>query len=190
MGLSNRKQIKVAFAGKSRAGKDTLAHELSKAYRAEGKGVVTYAFAEGIKEVYKKYFSHIADTEKPRDAYIKIGEAFREIDPRVWVLNLKEKVDRSYQWDVVIVTDLRREVELDYLRKEGFSIVMLGADDEVRVARAEALGEKLDLNNEGDEEVDLIDYDMYVDSTNTFTPLDIQKVKEALDKKIVERAVN
>lgn len=190
MGLSNSNQLKIAFVGKSRAGKDTLARELSKSYREEGKGVVTYAFADGIKEIFVKYFGHLKLSEKPRNAYITIGESFRRIDPRVWVLHLKEKLEKSYQWDVVMVTDLRREVELEYLRKEGFIIVFVEADDDVRVARAEELGETLDLNNKGDEEVDLIDYDISVNSNYVFTETHVDNIKRVIHKSFIESAVN
>lgn len=166
MGLSNSKQIRIAISGKSRSGKDTLADAIKAEFKRQGKTVIPLAFADGIKEIYKQNFRYVKTDCKPREAYITIGEAFRAVDENVWVERLKGRVEESYQWDVVIVTDLRRKNEEEYLKDDGFTTILVDASDDIRIARAKALGEHLEASNAGDDEVDLLTPDITIHNDN------------------------
>lgn len=176
---SNNKH-RIAICGKSRAGKDLVASKLREMFQARGNTVVTHAFADGIKDIYKQHFYKVHTNSKPRDAYIAIGETFRSIYPNVWVDKLKSRVEESYQWDVQIITDLRRLNEEEYLREAGFTIVYVYASDDIRIARAASLGEILEVDNDGDAEVDKIKYDIKVDSSKPLTSEEISQLYNEL----------
>lgn len=157
--------IKIAIAGTSRAGKDTFANVLEKELRAQGYDVVKVAFADYLKQIHEMFFSYMNTTEKPRDAYITLGNAFREIDPNFWIrpveqLSRKLETANDELADVpplaMIITDTRYYNEALWAQQEGYTVVKVDADPLIRQARAEALGETLKLDNEGDMQVDLI----------------------------------
>lgn len=162
--------IKIALAGTARAGKDTFANVLGRELESQGYEVVKVAFADYLKQLYEQLFSHIPTTTKPRDAYITLGNAFREIDPNFWIRPIENLVEILESEDsalnlfsnglpkpvALIITDTRYYNEALWAEQEGFLVVKVDADPLIRQARAEALGETLKLDNEGDMEVDLI----------------------------------
>lgn len=178
MSIKNKNQIRIAIAGKSRAGKDYVASVIRDYFHNKGKSVVTKAFADGIKDIYKQHFRGLGTQVKPRDAYISIGETFRQIDKDVWVKQLKNAVHYAYQWDVLIVTDLRRLNEEEYLKEDGFTIIKVDASDRIRVKRAAELGEVLEVDNKGDNEVDKIKEDILLDTTGSPSPEEIISILE------------
>lgn len=162
--------IKIALAGTARAGKDTFGNILERELESQGYDVVKVAFADYLKELYQQLFAHIPTTTKPRDAYITLGNAFREIDINFWIRPV-ESISRSLEEHganygiaeeasirelALIITDTRYYNEALWAEQEGFLVVKVDADPLIRQARAEALGETLKLDNEGDMEVDLI----------------------------------
>lgn len=157
--------IKIALAGTARAGKDTFANVLERELESQGYDVIKVAFADYLKEIYEQLFAHIPTTTKPRDAYITLGNAFREIDPNFWIRPIEQITryleDGEMAGDqtapvALIITDTRYYNEALWAEQEGFLVVKVDADPLIRQARAEALGETLKLDNEGDMEVDLI----------------------------------
>lgn len=156
--------IKIALAGTARAGKDTFANVLERELESQGYDVVKVAFADYLKELYQQLFSHIPTTTKPRDAYITLGNAFREIDPNFWIRPIEQITHYLEDGEealasalvALIITDTRYYNEALWAEQEGFLVVKVDADPLIRQARAEALGETLKLDNEGDMEVDLI----------------------------------
>lgn len=162
--------IKIALAGTARAGKDTFANVLEQELSKQGYDVIRVAFADYLKEIYQQFFGHLVNNEKPRDAYVTLGNAFREIDINFWIRPI-ESISR-YLEDrestlasapvAMIITDTRYFNEALWASQEGFLVVKVDADPLIRQARAEALGETLKLDNEGDSEVDLIQPDLTI----------------------------
>lgn len=179
--------IKIALAGTARAGKDTFGNILERELESQGYDVIKVAFADYLKEIYQQLFAHIPTTTKPRDAYITLGNAFREIDTDFWIRPV-EQISRSLQdYDAnsgldttgtaneiaLIITDTRYYNEALWAEQEGFLVVKVDADPLIRQARAEALGETLKLDNEGDMEVELIQphITVYNNGDDDFTAL-------------------
>lgn len=162
--------IKIALAGTARSGKDTFGNILEQELSKQGYDVVRVAFADYLKEIYQQFFGHLVNNEKPRDAYVTLGNAFREIDINFWIRPI-ESISR-YLEDrestlasapvAMIITDTRYFNEALWASQEGFLVVKVDADPLIRQARAEALGETLKLDNEGDSEVDLIQPDLTI----------------------------
>ena len=171
--------IKIALAGTARAGKDTFANVLERELESQGYEVVKVAFADYLKEIYEQLFSHIPTTTKPRDAYITLGNAFREIDTDFWIRPIGAITTHLEQFEnedspvALIITDTRYYNEALWAEQEGFLVVKVDADPLIRQARAEALGETLKLDNEGDMEVDLIQphITVYNNGDDDFTAL-------------------
>ena len=157
-------QLRFAICGTSRAGKDTFAAILNKRLEERGMAKATnLAFAAPLKQLYKMFFSHVETSEKPRDAYVTMGNAFREIDGDVWIYPLMSAANEAWQkGNSIIVTDTRYENEANVLAERGFIIIKVVADDFIRKERSNALGEELDLNNQGDAEVGFIKEDLLV----------------------------
>ncbi|WAX15687.1 hypothetical protein EG103P3_00018 [Enterococcus phage EG103P3] len=162
--------IKIALAGTARAGKDTFARVLEQELSKQGYDVIKVAFADYLKEIYQQFFGHLVNNEKPRDAYVTLGNAFREIDINFWIrpiesiLHYLEDNEATLASSPVamIITDTRYFNEALWASQEGFLVVKVDADPLIRQARAEALGETLKLDNEGDSEVDLIQPDLTI----------------------------
>ncbi|WAX15483.1 hypothetical protein EG103P1_00019 [Enterococcus phage EG103P1] len=160
--------IKIALAGTSRAGKDTFANVLEQELSKQGYDVIRVAFADYLKEIYQQFFGHLVNNEKPRDAYVTLGNAFREIDINFWIRPIEAARDYLENTEgfgnpvAMIITDTRYFNEALWASQEGFLVVKVDADPLIRQARAEALGETLKLDNEGDSEVDLIQPDLTI----------------------------
>lgn len=164
--------IKIALAGTARAGKDTFANVLEQELSQQGYNVIRVAFADYLKEIYQQFFGHLVNNEKPRDAYVTLGNAFREIDINFWIRPVEiirqqletasDKLDGVVPPLAMIITDTRYYNEALWASQEGFLMVKVDADPLIRQSRAEALGETLKLDNEGDSEVDLIQPDVTI----------------------------
>ena len=160
--------IKIALAGTARAGKDTFARVLEQELSKQGYEVIKVAFADYLKEIYEQFFGHLVNNEKPRDAYVTLGSAFREIDINFWIRPVEairdyfENTEGFGKPVAMIITDTRYFNEALWASQEGFLVVKVDADPLIRQARAEALGETLKLDNEGDSEVDLIQPDLTI----------------------------
>lgn len=160
--------IKIALAGTARAGKDTFANVLEQELSKQGYDVIRVAFADYLKEIYQQFFGHLVNNEKPRDAYVTLGNAFREIDVNFWIRPVEAARDYLENTEgfgnpvAMIITDTRYFNEALWASQEGFLVVKVDADPLIRQARAEALGETLKLDNEGDSEVDLIQPDLTI----------------------------
>lgn len=160
--------IKIALAGTARAGKDTFANVLEQELSKQGYDVIRVAFADYLKEIYQQFFGHLVNNEKPRDAYVTLGNAFREIDINFWIRPIEAARDYLENTEgfgnpvAMIITDTRYFNEALWASQEGFLVVKVDADPLIRQARAEALGETLKLDNEGDSEVDLIQPDVTI----------------------------
>ena len=126
-----KQQLRIAITGTSRSGKDTFAQAIQKKLVEMGFAeAMPIAFADPLKQLYKRYFFYMEDKEKPRDAYVTIGNAMREVDENVWINNLLIQAARD--WDEgfsTLVTDVRFENEAKTLINDyGFILVKVDAD--------------------------------------------------------------
>lgn len=132
---------KIAFTGKMRSGKDYLAR-----YMRNKHFYKRFAFGDEIRRVTKElYPEQFADGAKPRSLLQEFGEMAREHDRDVWVKALFRSMEENSH-DIfdgrVVVTDLRQPHEFDALRRNGFVIVKVEADDEVRLERMRQAGDR------------------------------------------------
>jgi dephospho-CoA kinase len=158
--------MKVAITGKMRSGKDTLAKHF-----IDNDNSNQIAFGDGIKRVARNYFPQIVAKGKPRKLYQDIGQQFRAIDPDVWVKDLDRTMVNLMDIGETdfVVTDVRQMNEYEYLKRQGFTVIKVEAEDEIRIERIKAKGDTFnpeDFYHETETAVDAIPYD-YLISNNT-----------------------
>lgn len=181
-------QIRIALTGKLRSGKSEIAENLQYNH-----GLMEVAFGDELKRVADELFDgteveeyasepryrgetyipflyedDIVGHRKPRRRYQDFGQAMRQLDPNVWIRKVERSVD---VWgnlrDVrgVVVSDLRQPNEYDWACKNGFTIIRISADDEIRLQRAQEAEDNFtmeDLEHETEQHIDgfSVDYDV------------------------------
>lgn len=164
--------MKIAVAGNIRSGKDTLSD-----YFIEMNNLHQLAFAEGIADVIDRYFPDARKNGKPRKHYQVIGQAFRELNPDIWVEWLDAELKKYPDIPNIIVTDLRQPNEYDYLAKNGFTIVKVEADFEIRKERALKAGDNFNIeafNHETEMHIAAMPCDYLVSNNDTLEGLYMQ----------------
>lgn len=168
-------QIKIGLLGEMRAGKDTVAEIIVEELGQRNTDL--YAFSSGIHDVIKRYLPGEYDKGKPREALQRIGQLFREFDPDVWVNNLLLSADlvvSEITNSNVIVTDVRQPNEAKRLKEEGYTIIKVTADTDVRTARAAKAGDNFSaemLTHETEQLVNECEFDVEINNSGTLEDL-------------------
>ncbi|WP_304428097.1 AAA family ATPase [uncultured Clostridium sp.] len=182
--------MKIAIFGKIRSGKNTVADILTEEY-----GFKQFAFGGGIGEIIQKYFPEAFEGGKPRLHYQHIGQQLRVLNEDVWINYLLKDVEK-YKKDCsflrvcpknIVVTDGRQVNEAKRLKEEGYLIVKVTTDSEIRLNRMKALGDvfnKEDLLHETELNVDLIEPDVEIFNNGTYEELKdtIQKLIKDIER--------
>jgi dephospho-CoA kinase len=124
--------MKIGFIGQMRSGKDTAADYLRDMHQGH-----IMKFADPIYEI-QNFAQEITGFPKEKDRHFLqwIGTEWgRAKDPDIWVKVLERRLDAMGNDCEVYITDVRFPNEITMLKKKGFTIVMIYADDEIRVAR-------------------------------------------------------
>lgn len=112
--------MKIGLIGLKRAGKNTFGDIAVKEF-----GYKELAFADELKKYAKLLFpDHFKNNNKPVKLLQDFGEGMRKIDTDIWVKLLANNFDKTDELNVV-VTDVRHQNEVDYLRSKGFTIVKI-----------------------------------------------------------------
>lgn len=112
--------MKIGLIGLKRAGKNTFSDIAVKEF-----GYKELAFADELKKYAKLLFpDHFKNNDKPVKLLQDFGEGMRKIDTDIWVKLLANNFDKTDELNVV-VTDVRHQNEVDYLRSKGFIIVKI-----------------------------------------------------------------
>lgn len=171
--------IKVAFIGGMRSGKDTLAklvvEDISDSCCI---GHQFLSFSTGIHDVLKLTMPSVYAEGKPREHLQVLGQKLREAYPNIWVdylFNSSLYFEAVINNDTIAITDVRQPNEVERLRAEGFCIIKVVADFEVRKQRAEELGDIFteEMMQHETEQMALLctDYDYLVENNGTLSEL-------------------
>lgn len=130
--------MKIALMGYARSGKDEM-YEIMKNYinKVNKEGVGRLAFGDALKQ-YAHEITDIPTEPKPRGLYEQFGKAMRDIDPDVWIKQL-EKTYIDLSWGGVehfVITDLRQPNECQWAIDNGFTVVYVACDEEIRKERS------------------------------------------------------
>lgn len=179
--------IKIGIIGKQRSGKDTLA-ELIEA--KTGYWIEYLAFSDAIKRIVRDYMPDIYGQGKPREAYQKIGQLFREFDKDVWVKNALQDMEvekEFYNRKHFIFTDVRQPNEAKVLKEDGFVLVKIEADTEARIERAKKNKDNFSpehLEHETEKAVDECEYDYLINNSGT-----LEDLEEAVEDLLLQMTV-
>jgi hypothetical protein len=140
--------LKIAVAGEIRSGKDTVCDYI-KARSGQDLMQKLY-FAEGIAEIIQKYFPEAWYGEgKPRHHYQEIGQFMRTLNPDVWVNYTEQQYTllKMSGFNSFLCTDLRQRNEYDWLKDNGFTVIKVETDAEVRIERMKKAGDSFDMQS-------------------------------------------
>lgn len=163
---------KIAVLGQMRAGKDTVAEILK-----EKELFIELKFSDGISAIIRTYFPEAEQFGKPRQHYQHIGQSLRQLDEDVWINRLDKKLKALSTERSVIVTDVRQENEVKYLKEQGFTLIKVIADDSVRIQRIEAEGDVFNpsmFEHETEQGILQYDCDFLINNSGSFTELQEQ----------------
>lgn len=145
--MKSTQTLQIALTGKLRSGKDVVANYLMEYY-----GFAKFAFGNALKRYAHEIFGDF--NGKPRKLYQTFGQLMRQIDSDIWVKKCFEEIERYRKqanligMDVLLViTDLRQPNEYEKCKREGFKIIRVNCDDDIRLKRAIQQG---DIFNEED----------------------------------------
>jgi hypothetical protein len=114
--------MKLALCGKAGSGKSTLAKML-----IDEHGYVRLAFADGIKKIaFEALGRQIDKSNPPERAFLQIiGDGARAIQSDIWIKHLDSELQTMLEQgaDRIVVDDVRRVNEAEYLRSQGFMLV-------------------------------------------------------------------
>ena len=176
--------VKIGIIGAMRAGKDTFAEPL-----LHSKSTYHLRFADGIQEIITAFFPEAdSGNGKPREHYQHIGQSLRQLDPDVWVNNLEQDYLNILRMlhiledstSGIIITDVRQPNEVEWCRRNGFTLVKLICPSEVRRQRIIDCGDVFDeeqFTHETESYIATIDADYIINSLCS---------KEELQKRAVE----
>lgn len=149
------REIKIAITGELRSGKTTLQLYADKKY-----GVMPFAFADDLKQMFHAEFPHVPVNPKPRKGYQLYGQLMRFIyGENFWIdrcfnhIEIVRRAAKGYNIrnDQVefmpMITDARQPNEFERCRKEGYTLIRVEASKEVRIERAKAAGDNFSLED-------------------------------------------
>jgi len=121
--------LRIAFAGKTRAGKTTSANYLLRTY-----GFVKISFTGKLIEFAHEFFpDRFEKGEKPQDLIQALHEKLREIDPDVWTKYVTRKIEMPPKDADIVIDDLRRRNDYAAVKSLGFLVVHLDPPNEDEV---------------------------------------------------------
>lgn len=180
--------LRIALLGELRAGKDTVANMIAEKIKHESVNtpVVFLAFADGIHKVINLVMPEVYKLGKPRRQLQHIGQSMRQLDKDVWVnmlFNSFEYRDSVARCHNIIVTDVRQPNEVERLHKEGFVVIKVIADKEIRIQRVLEAGDNFSpdmLEHETEKVLHECPYDYLIDNSSTIGDLErsISKIFE------------
>lgn len=123
---------RIAFAGPMCSGKTTLANFLVEDYHYN-----RVNFARLLKETAAKLYGAVSKDDEGRKLLQEFADDLKKWDPNLFTTHLLLDVQK-FQRDVlplVVLDDLRFKHEYDALKKNGFTIIGVHCQEDVRMER-------------------------------------------------------
>ena len=118
--------LRIAFAGKTHAGKTTSANYLLRAY-----GFTKISFTSKLIECAHDFFpEQFEKGEKPQQLIQELGAKMREIDRDVWVKYVMKRVEKLPKETDIVIDDLHFTNEYNAVKSLGFLVVRLDPPNE------------------------------------------------------------
>ncbi len=128
------KTYRIAFYGPMCSGKTFAAN-----YLVDHHGYQRVNFAGKLKELAANIFDVHGKDGEDRTVLQQLGQKMREIDTDIWVKLALEKIRYNYPDSRIVIDDLRYVNEAKALRANGFTIVRVHTDEDIRLNRIKKL---------------------------------------------------
>lgn len=182
---------RILLVGKLRSGKSLIARYLERKYNfrevafgdelkrsadrlfettevAEYKREPIYRGGEGVPFI-DPY--EIVGYRKPRRLYQSFGQLMRQMDENIWIRHAEETMkafENLRTTEGIVIPDGRQPNEIDWARRNGFVIIRVNANEDIRLARAESEGDAFsleDLRHDTEQHIDdyAVDYEVWND---------------------------
>lgn len=171
----NPNQVRIAFSGKNRAGKDSAVAALvaRNPYGEREMSFRRFGFADTLKIQAARmigksddFFFDEENKKEHRMFLIDLGTAGRSYHPLFWVKKTLEEISASTStFHVPLVSDCRFKNEAIALRAAGFKLVRIECPDDVRIARGGSMDPKVTTSSSEVDLDDWTDWDLVCDSS-------------------------
>ena len=145
--------LRFGVVGKIRSGKSTVADLLAKRISDEFLGYCKIEFSDALKEVTDILYPETKDT-KDREKLIAVGQHMRKLDTDVWVNIVERKikeVENEYGENMpIIVSSVRQPNEVEMLERNGFVLIKVEADEDIRIQRCLDAGDSFSIESFND----------------------------------------
>lgn len=141
--------LRFGIVGKIRSGKSTVADllglELKEFYKVE--------FSDALRMVTDILYP---DTKgvKNREKLIAVGQHMRKLDEDVWVNIvenwIKKAEERNGKDFPIIVSSVRQPNEVEMLKRNGFILIKVEADEDIRIQRCIDAGDSFNIESFND----------------------------------------
>lgn len=158
--------MRICFAGKMRAGKDTAANYLITKY-----GGGTFKFADPLYEMQQVIYKiaklpYNTDT-KDRTLLQFLGTDWgrKTIDPNIWINVMDLRLaSLKFSKENIFITDARFPNEIELLEKYNFKIVQIQCDEHIRIQRGAT-----NLTHESETALDNKEYKFVIENNNSLS---------------------
>lgn len=165
--------IKIAITGEIRSGKDTVCDYI----RDLNPGLNKLYFAEGIERIIREYFPEAYQvSNKPRKHFQEIGQFMRTVNESVWINSVERKYTHLTGLGEAnfILTDLRQVNEYEWLKENGFIVIKVETEQELRIERMKASGDTFTMDSlihSTEQQIKDLPYDYLITNNTTLTDL-------------------
>lgn len=160
---------RVAFAGPMCSGKTTLATVLADDYDYTKVG-----FATLLKDIATELYGVVEKNNEGRKLLQEFADDLKKWDANLFTTHLLMEVE-GYMYDDLphtgrrfVLDDLRFQHEFDALKRNGFTIIGVACEEEVRQARIRKLYPDTDparFNHVSEQEWQNMNFDYWIDNT-------------------------
>lgn len=145
--------LRFGIVGKIRSGKSTVAKLLGKKIGDELGGYCKIEFSDALREVTDIVYPETKGT-KDREKLIAVGQHMRKLDKDIWVNIVERKikeVENEFGKDVpIIVSSVRQPNEVEMLERNGFVLIKVEADEDIRIQRCLDAGDSFSIESFND----------------------------------------
>lgn len=145
--------LRFGVVGKIRSGKSTVAKLLGNKIGDEFGGHCKIEFSDALREVTDIVYPETKGT-KDREKLIAVGQHMRKLDKDVWVNIVERKikeVENEFGKDMpIIVSSVRQPNEVEMLERNGFVLIKVEADEDIRIQRCLNAGDSFNIESFND----------------------------------------
>lgn len=138
-----------------------------------------YALAGKLKAICYELYGVADKNDRSRKILQEVGIDLRKHDPDVWIKYLLNTIKNKNEKDKVVVDDLRFINEAKYFRANGFVLIKVTVDEQVRQDRLQDLYPNMDptrQTHQSEMEWQEIEPDFTVDSTTADAAVQIERI--------------